>query len=147
MQEKKKGKHAYTLINSTDYLDKHLDAYTFFWLDHWIGDSNLADTFPALFSHCLRRNVSVALVLGTAGAPPTLHLRPWLSSAAASELNSLLSLLDTVSPQPDLQDTRTLLGSSNTELSSSNFYRLSFSHLPDDIFCALHLEQCCSSAL
>jgi hypothetical protein len=35
-------------------------SFTSFWLDLWLDDCTLAERFPALFSHSLRKNISVA---------------------------------------------------------------------------------------
>ena len=103
---------------------------TFFWLDLWLGNVELAVAFPALFSHCLRPNCSVALAL----ASPNLFLRPALTNAAATELESLLLLLSTVSVQHEVPDQRSLRSSPSTGLSASVLYAYSFSHLPNDAF-------------
>lgn len=62
---------------------------TFFWLDHWLGESPLATTFPALFSHYFRPNSSVAMVLTASSDSLSLSLRPRLTSSATSELLAL----------------------------------------------------------
>jgi len=107
---------------------------TFFWLDNWLGDRPLADTFPALFSHCLRPNSSVAMALTGIQGVPTLSLRPRLTSAAQSELLVLHAQLSDVTLQPLVPDRRSVRGSSALDLSASALYSLTFSHLPDDGF-------------
>jgi hypothetical protein len=51
------------------------------WCDKWLLDSDLANTFPALFSHCTHPNHTVQTVLDSFGA----EFRPRLSCCAAKE--------------------------------------------------------------
>jgi len=108
---------------------------TFFWLDQWLGGDTLAATFPALFSHCLRPNASVAMAMSCFENSSSLHLRPRrLTLAASQELDSLLSLLTAVSLSPGELDSRRFHNVAPNDLSASTFYRVSFSLLPNDAF-------------
>ncbi|KAG2607040.1 hypothetical protein PVAP13_4NG189933 [Panicum virgatum] len=64
---------------------------TAFWVDLWFGPDTLADMFPALFSHTLRPNASVARVFSITTLQ--LSLRPRLTAAAAQELMELSALM------------------------------------------------------
>jgi hypothetical protein len=77
-------------------------ASTAFWLDHWLDSGPISTSHPALFSHTLRPNVSVHQVFQNGFE---MHLRPRLTAAAHSELNSILSILQGIQLQ-DKQDTR-----------------------------------------
>lgn len=63
---------------------------TSFWFDHWLPDGPLCSTHSALFSHTTRPNVSVQKVFQNRFE---LWLRPRLTSAASTQLSSLLSHL------------------------------------------------------
>ncbi|PNT64649.1 hypothetical protein BRADI_4g30882v3 [Brachypodium distachyon] len=77
---------------------------TAFWLDFWIGDSTLASRFPALFSHSLRPNISVASALNTIDSLTTFQ--PRLSSMAHDELGDLQTILASVSLNSQVPDHR-----------------------------------------
>lgn len=36
-----------------------------FWMDVWHGDEALADMFPALFSHCTNKDISVSELISS----------------------------------------------------------------------------------
>ena len=95
---------------------------TFFWLDHWIGNSTLAETFPSLFSHCLRPNASVASVLQGSFS---LCLRPRLTSAATLELDQLITCLAQVTLHPSAMDLRSLRGTVKRKHTSFSIFPLS----------------------
>ena len=76
---------------------------TAFWLDLWFGTQTLAVMFPALFSHTLRPNASVAHVLSTPDLQ--LSLQPSLTHAAASEFHELTALMPSVELNVSTDDT------------------------------------------
>ncbi|CAN6248749.1 unnamed protein product [Urochloa humidicola] len=104
---------------------------TSFWFDHWIGPSALAVSFPALFSHCQRANITVHEAW--AGGHWELQLHSRLSSVALSELQVLLLALQNAQPDQQAQDSRGM-HLSMAPFSSAEFYRWSFSSLPQDPF-------------
>jgi hypothetical protein len=69
-------------------------------IDVWLGDDALADRFPALFSHCTKKETSVQEIVdnGLTGA-----LVSRLSNVASAQLQSLQELLSntTLTGQPD----------------------------------------------
>lgn len=73
---------------------------TSFWLDVWLGDDALADRFPALYSHCTKKEASVQVIVDS-NISSTLVNR--LSTVALSQLHSLQDLLAHVNltSQPD----------------------------------------------
>ena len=74
--------------------------HTSFWMDAWLGDDALADRFPALFSHCTKKEASVQEIVdnGLTGAFVSR-----LSNVASAQLQSLQELLSnaTLTDQPD----------------------------------------------
>jgi len=59
---------------------------TSFWLDHWLPTGQLADTFPALFTHAKEPDASVAKVCSQ---PLRGHFAYRLSHIATAELAML----------------------------------------------------------
>jgi hypothetical protein len=72
-------------------------ACTAFWLDDWLPGGALCVGFPALFSHVLRPEATVAAVL-TTGIRSALV--PRLSAAGATQLSALSALLAEVGMSP-----------------------------------------------
>ncbi|KAF8768539.1 hypothetical protein HU200_007528 [Digitaria exilis] len=81
---------------------------TSFWHDTWSEAGVLREALPALFSHCLNTDVTVAEVMAAGGLGPT-DLQPRLSTPAASELVLLHDALHAIAPQP-CPDNRWLKG-------------------------------------
>ena len=104
---------------------------TAFWLDLWFGTQTLAVMFPALFSHTLRPNASVAHVFSTPDLQ--LSLQPRLTSAAASEFQELTALMPSVELNVSTDDTR-LSRNSNKPPTSKDHYLVTFQAHPDDVF-------------
>ena len=71
---------------------------TDFWNDAWSGPDDLATTLPALYSHCVKRRVSVREVKNGG-----LFLVPRLTNQAAEELVTAWGLIDgvVISTDPD----------------------------------------------
>jgi len=80
---------------------------TAFWLDLWFGSLTLAEMFPALFSHTLHPNASVARVLSVPDLQ--LSLRPRLTHVATCELLELTALMPSVEQNMAAHDTKTFL--------------------------------------
>ena len=104
---------------------------TAFWLDLWFGTQTLAVMFPALFSHTLLPNASVAHVLSTPDLQ--LSLQPRLTHAAASEFQELTALMLSVELNVSTDDTR-LSRNSNKPPTSKDHYLVAFQTHPDDVF-------------
>jgi len=104
---------------------------TAFWMDHWWGTDSLAKTFPALFSHTLRPNASVARVLSA--QVPILSLRPRLTNAAATELFELQSMMASIQLNPQVMDKRVLRKNGKIP-TSKDHYLISFDSKPNDPF-------------
>nr|CAB3460158.1 unnamed protein product [Digitaria exilis] len=68
--------------------------HTSFWLDSWLLNSPIAEIFPALYSHCVEPEITVADAWARTVA--TL-LRPRLTRVAAEELAIIQSCLSIVS--------------------------------------------------
>jgi hypothetical protein len=66
------------------------DANTSFWQDKWLLDTTIRDTFPALFSHCTRPEISVRDALATSALD---QFRPHLSYFVEEEKRLLLDCL------------------------------------------------------
>lgn len=96
------------------------DETTSFWHDTWSVTGVLRDALPALFSHCLDPDVTVAEVV-SAGGLSDKALQPRLSAAARSELSLLQEALGAVqlSPSPDIRWVR---GGPSTVVRTSDFY-------------------------
>ena len=77
----------------------------------WIGNQTLANSFPALFSHTIRPNASVAHALSLADL--RLLLRSRLTSATQSELLLLHDILVTATLDHVRSDRRTIWGSTS----------------------------------
>jgi hypothetical protein len=76
---------------SINYVDVHDEAAsTSFQFDHWLPSGPIISTHPALFSDTLRPNILVQIAFQDGFES---HLRPRLTRAAASELDSLLFAL------------------------------------------------------
>jgi hypothetical protein len=71
-----------------------------FWRDVWYEDDTLADVYPALFSHCSSKEITVKQVLQEGLQQ---FLVPRLSLAVASELQQVEHILSstTLSTEPD----------------------------------------------
>ena len=93
--------------------------HTSFWHDRWLTESSLADTFPALFSHCVHDKGTVSAILAS-GVQPLL--RPRLTRAAHNELQMLNDYLAPISLQ-DTPDSR-LLETTKKEFTTSGAYRV-----------------------
>ena len=104
---------------------------TAFWVDLWFGSDTLVDMFPALFSHTLRPNASVARVFSITTLQ--LSLRPRLTAAAAQELMELSALMASVQLNESVNDQR-VLRSNNKTPTSRDHYLISFQEVPDDPF-------------
>ena len=90
----------------------------------------LAERFPALLSHSLRLNISVADALSDGN----LHLRNRLSAVAEAELSQLLAITNLIHLAPSEPDYRHVRNSTNSVFSTAASYSFAFSHLPDDPF-------------
>ena len=77
----------------------------------WVGNQTLANSFPALFSHTIRPNASVAHALSLADL--RLLLRSRLTSANQSELLLLHDILVTATLDHVRSDRRTIWGSTS----------------------------------
>ena len=75
---------------------------TSFWLDHWLPTGQLADTFPALFTHAKEPDASVAKVCSQ---PLRGHFAYRLSHIATAELAMLEEIVEEVVLQ-DMPDCR-----------------------------------------
>ena len=93
--------------------------HTSFWHDCWLTESSLANTFPALFSHCVHDKGTVSAILAS-GVQPLL--RPRLTRAAHNELQMLNDYLAPISLQ-DTPDSR-LLETTKKEFTISGAYRV-----------------------
>ncbi|TVU19909.1 hypothetical protein EJB05_36091, partial [Eragrostis curvula] len=103
---------------------------TSFWLDLWDGNQPLAFDYPALFSHSVRPNISVAAVFNLG---PNLALRNRLTTAAQLELDALSIRLSAVTLDTQASDIRKLR-SSNAPFTSRGAYLLRFAATPLDPF-------------
>jgi hypothetical protein len=99
---------------------------TAFWKDKWLPGPCLADRFPALFSHCLRPNISVAAAVSTG-----LHLQPRLTTAASTQLGWVTHHLDPSTLRGGY-DTRVIDSSTSTPFSSRAAYRMLSPSFPED---------------
>jgi len=104
---------------------------TAFWVDLWFGSDTLATMLPALFSHTLRPNASVAQVFSTAALQ--LSVRPRLTAVAAQELTELSALMASVQLNETIDDRRVLRSNGKTP-TSKDHYLISFQEVPDDPF-------------
>ena len=104
---------------------------TAFWNDLWWGAETLANFFPALFSHTLCPNASVARVLSS--QVPLLALRPRLTHVAEAELLELQSLMASVHLNPEAMDRRVLRKNGKVP-TPRDHYLISFDSMPDDPF-------------
>jgi hypothetical protein len=68
---------------------------TSFWYDAWHNEDALADRFPALHSHCTKKNMSVAQTIEM-GVDSSNFLVPRLSSEASNELAQLWQIANLV---------------------------------------------------
>lgn len=92
-----------------------------FWLDIWCGDESLADMFPALYSHCIKKEAAVQemIDLGIQNA-----LVPRLSVQASAELvqAQLLVADSQLTSSPDIRQSPFCIG--NGSLDSGAIYQL-----------------------
>ena len=93
-------------------------SHTSFWHDHWIFNTTLAETFLALYSHCIQHAVSVRSVLAS-GLRPLLQAR--LTRAANEEFLMLSDCLAHVAPH-ERADVRLLATNKREPLSSRGAY-------------------------
>nr|CAB3446635.1 unnamed protein product [Digitaria exilis] len=63
---------------------------TAFWHDYWLLSASLADSFPALYSHCTNLEVSVHHALSTT---MDTYLQPRLTQCASEEKDAVLACL------------------------------------------------------
>ena len=101
---------------------------TSFWSDRWLLGSTLADTFPALFSHCINPHSSVHFVMSTSLAA---QFRSRLTRCATEELRLLADCLALVVLR-DISDARLLTLDNSSHYTSSAAYRaLHQNDMPD----------------
>ena len=93
-------------------------ATTSSWFDHWLLNTTLKDTFPVLFSHCVRVDETVRTVLNLG---LDSMLQPRRTRAATEELMILSVCLAHVSLQ-NKPDARTLLTTKREPFTSSGAY-------------------------
>lgn len=105
---------------------------TSFWYDHWISHLPLAEAFPALLSHCLRPNVTVAAAWN--GLAWDLFLCTRLSANATQEYTVLTEALALV--QPSTEADRRGIGPAMAPYSSKLAYSWNMDKHPDDLFAA-----------
>lgn len=77
-------------------------ACTSFWMDVWLGDEALAEVYPALYSHCTCKDVTVREVLDT--GIQTIFV-PRLTTLALEQLRRVETNLSEVTLSED-QDSR-----------------------------------------
>jgi hypothetical protein len=96
---------------------------TSFWYDAWANDEALVDRFPYLFSHCVKKNLSVAQVMADGLDNPGFLVRR-LSAQANDQLDELRELLLHVELQsePDVRSGPFCLP--NGKFDSGGLYRL-----------------------
>ena len=99
--------------------------HTSFWHDKWLLNTTIAETFPALFSHCTHPNLTVQAAFH---APFGQFLHPRLTRAAAEEKTLLFDCLQHFSPTEE-PDVRSLSLLPRAVFSSSSAYHVS--HLND----------------
>lgn len=92
-----------------------------FWSNVWMGNDALADVYPALYSHCTKKDASV-FELVSAGLQHTLV--PRLSLQASTELPLLLATIDSVVLQPTLDKRLCLFAKGEAGIDSGALYRL-----------------------
>jgi hypothetical protein len=97
------------------------DRTTSFWSDVWHGDEALADTYPALFTHCNLKDATVSDMVAT-GIQQTLVHR--LSQRASTELLSLQHILSDTTLQPEPDKRITLFSKGDFGLDSGAIYQL-----------------------
>ncbi|KAF8779507.1 hypothetical protein HU200_002560 [Digitaria exilis] len=93
---------------------------TSFWHDTWSEAGVLRDALPAIFSHCLDPDATVAEVL-SAGGLTRSGLQPRLTTAAGAELELLRGALEAVQLQP-FADVRWVSGGPSTAVRATDFY-------------------------
>ncbi|CAL4911160.1 unnamed protein product [Urochloa decumbens] len=94
---------------------------TSFWHDTWSEAGVLRDALPALYSHCLDADVTVAEVVA-AGGLSGQDLQPRLTAAARVDLSLLDDALLAVSLQPR-RDERWLRGSRSNTVRAGDLYK------------------------
>lgn len=95
-------------------------ASTSFWYDHWMLNSTLSETFPALFSHCVHKDSSVRPVMTSSLRS---SLQPRLTRAAEDELLILTDCLAQIALQ-DRSDVHFLMTNKRSPFSSSAAYSI-----------------------
>ncbi|KAF8673238.1 hypothetical protein HU200_048790 [Digitaria exilis] len=105
------------------------NAFTSFWLDHWVGPMPLSEMFPALLSFCQRPNAIVGDC--RVGNTWDFHLEGRLSSTAAAERDMLFLALQPMDPQGD--DIRGI-GDAMAPFTASAFYARQMESRPIDVF-------------
>ena len=103
----------YRSITTCDVRD---GRHTSFWLDRWVDGVQLSTRFPAIFSHCLRPNLSVA-----AACSGGLSFRPRLSAVAEAELPVVLAIIAGTS-LVDAEDCRSMAWGVRAPFSSRAAY-------------------------
>ena len=102
--------------------------HTSFWHDKWLLNTTIAETFPALFSHCTHPNLTVQAAFH---APFGQFLHPRLTRAAAEEKTLLFDCLQHFSPTEE-PDVRSLSLLPRAVFSSSSAYHVSHLNDPPD---------------
>jgi len=102
--------------------------HTSFWHDKWLLNNTIAETFPALFSHCTHPNLTVQAAFH---APFGQFLHPRLTRAAAEEKTLLFDCLQHFSPTEE-PDVRSLSLLPRAVFSSSSAYHVSHLNDPPD---------------
>lgn len=96
-------------------------ADTSFWNDVWHEDEALADRFPALYSHCTKKDISVREAMSSALDSSFV---PRLSSIAATELSQVRTIM-ALTPLSQTSDTRkSIFDFGNGKLDSSSIYKM-----------------------
>ncbi|CAM0947028.1 unnamed protein product [Alopecurus aequalis] len=108
--------HWLPLYRSITRCSVHDGEHVSFWLDNWLPGAALYILYPALFSHCIRPNISVADI-SRVGLP----LQPRLSTIAACELCDVQAIIDGVSLDSE-QDVRTMAWGADSTFSSRAVY-------------------------
>lgn len=90
-------------------------------MDVWFADDALADIYPALFSHCTKKDATVREIFQSGLGP---HLVPMLSQAAELELPLVEHVIASseLSEEPDRR--HTLFSKNASGLDSGAIYQL-----------------------
>jgi len=108
---------AITVVELGDGLD------TSFWYDAWCDDDALADRFPAIHSHCTKKQLSVAQVLDSGLTNSRLFV-PQLSAQASAELSQLQTIVSQVVLSSARDNRRGPFCLPQSKLDSGSLYRL-----------------------